>query len=73
MDYLRNNPNATTVLPWSSRAKASATVSVPIPWEALEAGTDPQDFRLAGQALERTLAAEDAWAAFRAKAFEGRL
>jgi bifunctional non-homologous end joining protein LigD len=64
VDYLRNNPNATTVLPWSSRAKPKATVAVPITWEALESGVGPADFTIGSDKLGQALAAPDPWAGF---------
>lgn len=65
VDYLRNNPNATTVLVWSSRAKPEATISVPLTWEALEKGAGPADFALGNAALKNALKAKDPWADFR--------
>lgn len=64
VDYLRNNPNATTVLPWSSRAKPRATVAAPIAWEALEGGVGPADFVVGSNRLRDALAAPDPWAGF---------
>jgi bifunctional non-homologous end joining protein LigD len=36
VDWLRNTRGATSIAPWSTRARAAAGVSVPIPWSRLE-------------------------------------
>lgn len=43
MDWLRNNPGATVVAPYSLRARPRATVAAPLSWEELEA-TAPDAF-----------------------------
>ena len=60
IDYLRNGRGSTTVAPYSSRAKAAATVSAPVPWEALE-GLSPGEFRIGEQKLRDALDAPDPW------------
>jgi bifunctional non-homologous end joining protein LigD len=64
IDYLRNGRGSTTVAPWSSRAKEKATVSVPVPWEALEKKLAPDAFTIGNKALAEALKGDDAWASF---------
>ncbi len=45
VDWLRNAPYSTSVVPWSLRARSGAPVAVPISWEELEA-IDPNGIRL---------------------------
>jgi bifunctional non-homologous end joining protein LigD len=59
VDYLRNGRGATAVGPYSTRARAGATVAVPISWEELTAGVAPDQFTVRN-ARER-LSAEDPW------------
>jgi bifunctional non-homologous end joining protein LigD len=44
IDYLRNNRTNTSVAAFSARAKAQATVSMPVGWTQLTARLDPQRF-----------------------------
>lgn len=43
VDWLRNNPNATVVAPYSLRARPRATVATPLAWDELDT-TDPDAF-----------------------------
>jgi bifunctional non-homologous end joining protein LigD len=45
LDWLRNNPGATVVAPYSLRARAEASVAVPLEWEELDS-TEPSAFTL---------------------------
>ena len=47
VDYLRNNKTASAVLPFSTRARAGATVAMPITWKEVTAKLDPKKFNLA--------------------------
>lgn len=63
LDYLRNGRGATAVAPYSTRARATATVALPIAWEALTPRLDPQKFTVetVPGLLAKTL---DSWADF---------
>lgn len=45
VDWLRNAPYSTSVVPWSLRARAGAPVAVPISWDELD-DIDPDGVRL---------------------------
>ena len=60
VDYLRNGRGATWVVPYSTRAREGATVSMPIPWEELTPKFDPNRFTLK-QVLARGLRGPDPW------------
>lgn len=58
VDWLRNSPYSTSVVPWSLRARSGAPVAVPLSWDELDA-IDPNGVGLAD--IERRLD-EDPWA-----------
>ena len=46
VDWLRNTRGATAIVPWSTRSRSAAGVSVPIPWSRLEKLTAGDEFTL---------------------------
>jgi bifunctional non-homologous end joining protein LigD len=44
LDYLRNGRGATSIAPYSPRARSNATVATPLTWPELEDGVDPTSF-----------------------------
>ena len=61
LDYLRNGRNATFIAPYSPRARHGAPVSVPITWEELAKGVDPQAFTTLTVPARLAKLAKDPW------------
>ncbi len=59
VDWLRNTRGATSVAPWSMRARPRAGVSVPIPWSALSRVKAGDQYTV--RALSRGKLPTDAW------------
>lgn len=60
IDYLRNDPTSTAIAPYSTRARPGAPVAMPLGWEDLSAGLDPQQFNIAS-VPERISKTTDPW------------
>jgi bifunctional non-homologous end joining protein LigD len=46
VDYLRNGWGATSITPYSTRARPGAPVATPVRWEELRAGVNPASFNV---------------------------
>ncbi|BCM16303.1 DNA ligase D [Mesorhizobium sp. J8] len=64
VDYLRNGRGATTVAPYSSRAKKGATISMPATWPEIEKGLAPNAFPLGDETTLAQLKKADPWKEF---------
>ncbi len=63
IDYLRNSREATTVAPYSTRARPGAPVSVPIDWSELGALKSADQYTVLNLATRLTKLGSDPWAA----------
>ncbi|MDZ4858678.1 MAG: hypothetical protein SGI88_06815, partial [Candidatus Hydrogenedentes bacterium] len=63
VDYLRNARGATFIVPFSTRARASAPVSMPLDWHALDESVDPAQWTIAN-ALDWIRERPDPWKDF---------
>ncbi len=62
IDYLRNDPTATAIGPYSTRARPGAPVAMPLDWDALKAGLDPARFNARTAASLVAKRKDDPWA-----------
>lgn len=68
VDYLRNGRGATAVAAYSTRARAGASVSMPLAWDELGPGLGPSYFTVMNTATRLANLKHDPWADFRAAA-----
>jgi bifunctional non-homologous end joining protein LigD len=59
LDYLRNDRMSTAVAPLSPRARAGATVSMPLEWSQVKKGLDPKRFTV--RTVPGLIAKSSAW------------
>jgi bifunctional non-homologous end joining protein LigD len=64
LDYLRNGRGATSVAPYSTRARAGAPVSAPLRWEELSSQIPPDFYRIENMGKRIDHLREDPWNAF---------
>jgi len=61
IDYLRNGRGATAIVPYSTRARPGATVSVPLTWEELSARTHSDQYTIRNLARRLAFLQRDPW------------
>ena len=61
IDYLRNDPGATSIAPYSPRARAGAPVSAPLRWSELARLSDPQAYDLTSMVARLAKLTSDPW------------
>ena len=62
IDYLRNDPTASAVGPYSTRARPGAPVAMPLDWNEVKPGLDPQVFTVGSAAGLVAGRGDDPWA-----------
>jgi bifunctional non-homologous end joining protein LigD len=72
IDYLRNGRGSTTVVPYSSRGKPNATVSMPIDWKAMEGKVGPADYTIGDARGRAGIEKADIWRGFFKSAYSFR-
>jgi len=64
IDYLRNARGATSIAPYSTRARESAPVSTPLDWNELSASLAPAGYTMANISHRLSSLRSDPWAGF---------
>jgi bifunctional non-homologous end joining protein LigD len=65
VDYLRNGRGATAIAPYSTRARAGATVAMPLGWDELDPEITSARFTVANAVARLDNLHADPWADFR--------
>jgi len=65
VDHLRNARGATSILPFSTRARAGATVSVPLAWNELTADLHADQFNIRNLPTRLASLKRDPWEGFK--------
>lgn len=65
VDYLRNGRGATAIAPYATRARAGATVSMPLGWDELEPAIGPDHFTVTNARARLGALETDPWGDFR--------
>jgi bifunctional non-homologous end joining protein LigD len=65
VDYLRNGRNNTAIAPYSTRARAGATVAMPLSWDELDPAIESGHFTVANAMARLDNLPADPWADFR--------
>ncbi|TIX90665.1 DNA ligase D [Rhizobium sp. P44RR-XXIV] len=68
IDYLRNQRGATAVAPYSTRARPSAAVSMPLSWDELSPAIGPDYFTVLNAPARLGALRSDPWAEFKTSA-----
>lgn len=64
IDFFRNSRGATSVAPYSTRARPGAPVSTPLHWEELTVGTGPADYTVGNLSRRLARLGSDPWGDF---------
>jgi bifunctional non-homologous end joining protein LigD len=67
IDWLRNGRGATSIAPWSLRARPGAPVAMPVSWAELEGARGGNDFRLAAVRSAIARQKRHPWGDYRAR------
>jgi bifunctional non-homologous end joining protein LigD len=65
VDYLRNGRGATAIAPYSTRARAGATVAMPLGWDELDPAVTSSHFTVGNAMARLDSLRSDPWADFR--------
>ena len=64
VDYLRNGRGATSVAPYSTRARPGAPVSAPVGWDELDSGLKPDEYTIENLPRRLQTLKRDPWSGF---------